>query len=551
MLINYQLTPKNNSSKLVAKIAKELGLKTTVTFDIQTLNNENVFIYQYNVGITQLERKAIDIYCQTQRHRLVLWINNFTEFLENNDMKFWLSIADFIVVPSWRAKRFLIKSGISNNILGVLPLRDCFSLQKPKKVPPFSNRILHLEQAQTIATPLLVKTLNTTGGIALASTNSLYDLPAKFSIYIEAGIPILVKEGTALSDVVTQYKIGWSYKSNTNINDAITNITKTQYEKCSKNELNLASKLLTGDFIRHILVKALQNVQFQEQSIINFGSLYRPNKYDLMVMDSSDTLAYIMEQRCSVARFGDGEISLLNGVDQVFQDADPILENRLDKILKAGSKPGLLVCLSDVFHGLDMLVDSARDWWKGHLVTFNQYYQELGKIDNYYGNTMVTRPYMDFKDRSSAGKNFDCLKKLWDGRDLLIVEGYYTRSGVGNDLYSRANSVKRVICPSKNAWEKFDEIKNMIKLYGQNRLVLVMLGMTSTVLAADLAECTQIIDLGHLDSEYEWYKMGAKYRVPIKGKHTAEMNYDVGIEDIDNQKYQSEIIAKVGIESHK
>ncbi|WP_191668405.1 SP_1767 family glycosyltransferase [Limosilactobacillus walteri] len=255
-----------------------------------------------------------------------------------------------------------------------------------------------------------------------------------------------------------------------------------------------------------------------------------------------------MEQRCSVARFGDGEISLLNGVNQVFQDADYTLRQRLDEILKMGSRPELLVCLSDVFHGLDMLVDSAHDWWQGHLATFNQYYQEIGEIGNYYGNTMVTRPYMDFKDRSSAGEIFDRLKEIWRGRDLLIVEGYYTRSGVGNDLYSTASSVRRIICPSKNAWEKYYEIEKMIKLYGQNCLVLVMLGMTATVIAADLAEYTQVIDLGHLDPEYEWYKIKAKTRVPIRGKHTAEMNYDVGIEDIDNQKYRSEIIAKIGVE---
>lgn len=287
--------------------------------------------------------------------------------------------------------------------------------------------------------------------------------------------------------------------------------------------------------------------QLSERSNADFSSLFRPAKYDLRVMDSEDTLMYIRKHQCSVSRFGDGEIALLNGVDQVFQQADPALNKRLNEIVQAGSSSELLVCLSDVFHGLDMLVDPARDWWQGHLITFADYYRELGKKENIYGNTMVTRPYIDFKDRTAADRIFKQLKELWTDRDLLIVEGHFTRSGVGNDLFSNARSLQRIICPSKNAWTKYQEIEDAIKLYGKERLVLVMLGMTASVIAADLAGFTQVIDLGHLDPEYEWYKMGAKTRVPIEGKHTAEMNYDIDISEVHDQKYQAEIIKKIGI----
>ncbi|MBW7986337.1 DUF1792 domain-containing protein [Lactobacillus helveticus] len=35
---------------------------------------------------------------------------------------------------------------------------------------------------------------------------------------------------------------------------------------------------------------------------------------------------------------------------------------------------------------------------------------------------------------------------------MLIIEGKYSRSGEGNNLFSNANSVSRIICPSKNAF---------------------------------------------------------------------------------------------------
>ena len=58
-----------------------------------------------------------------------------------------------------------------------------------------------------------------------------------------------------------------------------------------------------------------------------------------------------------------------------------------------------------------------------------------------------------------------------------------------------------------------------------------MLGPTAKVLVSDLArQGYQAIDLGHIDSEYEWYEMGATYKVKLTNKHTAEFNHDEGIE---------------------
>ena len=43
----------------------------------------------------------------------------------------------------------------------------------------------------------------------------------------------------------------------------------------------------------------------------------------------------------------------------------------------------------------------------------------------------------------------------------------------------------------------------------------------------------QLIELGHIDSEYEWFKMGATYKVKLKNKHTAEFNLDENIGKIE------------------
>ena len=46
-----------------------------------------------------------------------------------------------------------------------------------------------------------------------------------------------------------------------------------------------------------------------------------------------------------------------------------------------------------------------------------------------------------------------------------------------------------------------------------------------------------MIDIGHIDSEYEWMKMGVTNKVKIPHKHTAEFNFDdkqVKLEKDDN-----------------
>lgn len=66
-----------------------------------------------------------------------------------------------------------------------------------------------------------------------------------------------------------------------------------------------------------------------------------------------------------------------------------------------------------------------------------------------------------------------------------------------------------------------------------------MLSPTAKVIVADLIAQlnNQMIDIGHIDSEYEWMKMGVTNKVKILHKHTAEFNFDdkqVKLEKDDN-----------------
>ncbi len=172
--------------------------------------------------------------------------------------------------------------------------------------------------------------------------------------------------------------------------------------------------------------------------------------------------------------------------------------------------------------------------------------KEIEKTNNWYGSTFISRPYIDLVDKSKSAETFAKLKQLWEEKDLLIVEGALTRSGVGNDLFANAQSIKRIVCPSKNSYQQIGQIEQAIRDNAENRLILLMLGPTAKVIVDDLQDLSnQMIDIGHIDSEYEWFKMGATYKVKLANKHTAEFNYDEDISAVHDQIYQDEIVARI------
>lgn len=260
-----------------------------------------------------------------------------------------------------------------------------------------------------------------------------------------------------------------------------------------------------------------------------------------------ESLDLILQDNKSVIRFRDGEFDLIRGASIPYQTYDSELANRLKDIILRGQFNNTLVCLPDVFTKPERYQDFTQSFYETSFFPNNEsFLKEIGQTGNWYGSTFISRPYIDLVDKSKSAAYFDKLKQLWSGRDLLIVEGALTRSGVGNDLFTNTKSIKRIIAPSKNAYQKIDQIEQMIRENAEDRLVLLMLGPTAKVIVDDLQDLdNQLVDLGHIDSEYEWFKMGATYKVKLKNKHTAEFNFDENIEAVYDQTYENEIIGKI------
>ncbi len=269
--------------------------------------------------------------------------------------------------------------------------------------------------------------------------------------------------------------------------------------------------------------------------------------FGIRVKDIDETLDFVQANGSSVVRLGDGEFDLLSGDGIAYQDYDPTLAQELTNLAGQESTKELVVCLPDVFEHQERYSSDVNFFWERHFEGKGDYYQLLCRAP-WYGSTFISRPYMDLVDKSVSGQYFFKLKQLWKGRKVLIVEGFTTRSGVGNDLFADAASVNRIICPPKNAYAEKDAIFEAILEYGRDSLVLLMLGPTAKVLVPGLVkEGIQAIDLGHIDTEYEWFKSQATSKIKLSHKHTAEHNHDANITLTLDPVYESQIVASIGV----
>lgn len=277
------------------------------------------------------------------------------------------------------------------------------------------------------------------------------------------------------------------------------------------------------------------------------------------VANTDESIDYLLSYKVSMSRYGDGEFQLvwqyMTGKDLLtkgtFQDYDAQLAKRLVEILsdKEYDNNKHIVCLPYFFFSGDTRNYKWTTKWfiYNYINKYHSLFLTSINTNRQYYNTNITRFYMDFKDKTMSHTQIERLSKLWEGRNVCFIEGEKSRLGVGNDLFANTATITRILCPARSAFDKYDEIIAAAKVQPSDTLFLLALGMTATVLAYDLSKLGfQALDLGHIDIEYEWMKMGAKEKVAIPHKYTNEAQGGKVVADETDEKYQSQIIVRIG-----
>lgn len=591
------------AQRSVTKIAREMGFKEMGIsyyhlephFERELSNRFNGIFAAFNPGDTMIfqypswvglnyDECFVDHVREYSNSKLIIFVQDIQQLMFGSEqwVMNWevrtLNKADLLIMPSKKLYEKLVASGLNTEIpveyqtVWEMPGEKCYSEHKLIRKMLFTGNItrfpflknyfgktpIELYQREKPERPDdssfvykgfrepddLQKELSEGGfGLVWADDDyfeSYYSMnqPHKLGSTLACGIPVIVRKGCAHERFVTEKGIGFAVATLEEADNIIQSITDEAYETLYRNVARVQSLLLNGAYTRKVLQDSVIKVMETSCKKVN-----QPGT--IKVIDNEKSLEYILEHKCSVARFGDGEFDIMTGKSIPYQTYNEKLADELKTIVGTTSSERFLVCMPDVFERLERYNDFCINFWTNHLKANMPVYRRLCKAP-WYGSTNLSRPYMDLADKSTAGDYFSHLRKLWDGRDVLIVEGSTSRSGVGNDLFANAKSITRIIGPSRDAYAAISLLEKEIRDYGKNKLILLMLGPTAKVISYHLAaEGYWLIDMGHIDSEYEWYRQGATSKVKLANKHTAEHNYDENIVFDEDADYLNQIVSKV------
>lgn len=264
------------------------------------------------------------------------------------------------------------------------------------------------------------------------------------------------------------------------------------------------------------------------------------------VLSIEETIEDILKHRKSIARFGDSEfLYIIDKLNLPYQTYDEALASKLKEILKS-DLPQILVGLPSGYHGLHTQDKASRTFWRSQISWIWPRLRPFLKLNKTYANASMSRLYIELADKCQSKRLFEMVMKLWENRKILLIEGEKSRLGVGNDLLEKALSVKRILGPAHHAWKNYEKLLAEALKHDRDHLVLVAMGPTAKPIAFELAKAGyQAIDIGNLDVEYEWFRMGATEKVKIKGKYTSEASGGRIVDDLDDSTYTSQIIAKI------
>ena len=213
-----------------------------------------------------------------------------------------------------------------------------------------------------------------------------------------------------------------------------------------------------------IIIKSFKYEKFCLECIKNFQSndcskcknniIFK----SLKIHDEDETLNEIIKRNKSISRFGDGEFNLIFGSSLRFQRYNKELSQRLLDILNT-KEDNLLIGINVPYQPkiIDQFNIEANNYYIPWIKRIRFNLTKILKQKEYY-SSRITRFYIDLKSREGVSKYIKKFRMIWDKKDIVIIEGEKSRLGIGNDFFNNSQSIQRIICPTKNAFNQYTKI---------------------------------------------------------------------------------------------
>ncbi len=222
------------------------------------------------------------------------------------------------------------------------------------------------------------------------------------------------------------------------------------------------------------------------------------------VFDCFGTVKLLQQSPRSFARFGDGELTLMQGEDIAFQEYDPELALALWEIFTENTEDYYVGVPYQHFQSylefrpfVKQFGTYSGKWIREFLCRYLPFNREV------YIDTGFNQVYQTYEE-NNFDEYYEQVKQLFKDKDITVIAGKGVLDKLQYDVFEYARSKNYLDGPSKNAYAEYDTILQNALQIDKGNLMCIILGPTSKVLMRDLTNAGYMAwDVGHLAKDYD------------------------------------------------
>lgn len=223
----------------------------------------------------------------------------------------------------------------------------------------------------------------------------------------------------------------------------------------------------------------------------------------LKILNYMESLDFLIQSGQSLARFGDGELRVMMGGSHQFHNPNKKLQLKLQDTFKNPDNRCAIGIVSTLFK-----LKMPNDYWKETSPLIKKVIKNELDFGRVYLNTNMTL-FFSNKRTKWGDAYFSKFRSLWEKKKILLVTNFELFDKLNNNIFDNAKEIIKIDTPKKNAFDEYDRIMNEIQKYDTTYTVILIIGMTATVMANDLSKIGyRALDLGHLARCYDLYQDG-------------------------------------------
>lgn len=236
-----------------------------------------------------------------------------------------------------------------------------------------------------------------------------------------------------------------------------------------------------------------------------------PKGYEFFhILNVWDSIDYIANSNKSFVRFCDGEINLMKGISQPFQEYDEELVDRMYKIL-AQYDDNLAVCINKDYY-VPLFNEQGREYNRRHAYDYRCFFSKYCNKDRTYLDGSFT--FWNFGEHSKESEMFwKKWREMFCDKKIAVISGNGVLDKLDYDVFELCKDRINIFGLNKHAWREHDKlIKEIVERVGKDYVLVFILGMAGKAMIPETTKLGYVSwDIGHLAKSYDAYMKNVTY----------------------------------------